>query len=309
MAILIHCPWPNAQVWLDRLRAALPDAEICVWPDLGAPGDIDFAMVWQLPAGVLSTLPNLKGVCSLGAGVDHFLSDPDMPRHLPVARLVDPLMADRMAEYVTGQVLRYHLRSDDYAAQQRQGVWERLPQKDAPARTVGILGLGHLGTVCAKQLSSLGFRTCGWSRSAKQVAGLETFHDADGLASMLRQTEILVCLLPLTTETRGILNAETFAQMPRGAALINVARGDHLVDADLLAALTSGQLRGATLDVFRDEPLPAAHAFWRHDKILVTPHISSLSEPATAAVILAEQYHRCRRGEPMRDLVDLSAGY
>ena len=267
MAILIHCPWPNAQVWLDRLRAALPEAEIRVWPELGATGEIDFAMVWQLPAGVLSTLPNLKGVCSLGAGVDHF------------------------------------------AAQQRQGVWERLPQKDAPARTVGILGLGHLGTVCAKQLSSLGFRTCGWSRSAKQVAGVETFHGADGLTSILRQTEILVCLLPLTAETRGILNAETFAQLPRGAALINVARGDHLVDADLLAALTSGRLCGATLDVFRDEPLPAAHAFWRHDKILVTPHVSSLSEPATAATILAEQYHRCRRGEPMRDLVDLSAGY
>lgn len=309
MAILIHCPWPNAQVWLDRLRAALPDTEIRVWPELGEPDEIDFAMVWQLPAGVLSTLPNLKGACSLGAGVDHFLEDPGLPRDLPVARLVDPLMADRMAEYVAGHVLRYHLRSDDYAAQQRQGIWERLPQKDAPARTVSILGLGHLGTVCAKQLSSLGFRTCGWSRSAKHVAGVETFHGADGLAAMLRQTEILVCLLPLTAETRGVLNAETFERLPRGAALINVARGDHLVDADLLAALTSGQLCGATLDVFRDEPLPAAHAFWRHEKILVTPHVSSLSEPATAAVILAEQYYRCRRGAPMRDLVDLSAGY
>lgn len=308
MAILFHCPWENAEEWRRRIAEALPDAELRSWPELGEPGEIDFAMVWQPPRGELAKLPALKGVCALGAGVDALLRDPALP-DAPIARLVDPLMAERMAEYVVGQALRHHLRTDEYAAQQRAGMWRRLPYKDAGARTVGVLGLGALGRRAAERLAAQGFRVLGWSRTARQVAGVACLQGAAALDALAREAEILVCLLPLTAETRGLLDARLFARLPDGAALINVARGAHLVEADLLAALDSGKLSGATVDVFAEEPPPTEHPFWRHPKILVTPHVSSLSEPRTGAAILAEQYRRAMRGEPMRDLVDPAAGY
>lgn len=308
MAILFHCPWPNAEEWRRRVAEALPEAELRVWPELGAPDEIDFAMVWQLPHGELAKLPNLKGVCALGAGVDALLRDPALP-DVPIARLVDPLMAERMAEYVVGHALRHHLRTDEYAAQQQAGLWRRLPYKDAGERTVGVLGLGALGRRAAERLAAQGFRLLGWSRAAKRVAGVACLHGADGLAALAREAEILVCLLPLTADTRGVLNAGLFARLPDGAALINVARGDHLVEGDLLAALESGKLAGATIDVFAEEPPAPKHPFWRHPKVLVTPHVSSLSEPRTGAAILAEQHRRAMRGEKMRDLVDRTAGY
>lgn len=308
MAILFHCPWENAAEWRRRIAEALPEAELKVWPELGDRRAIDFAFVWKPPPGALADLPNLKGVCALGAGVDDLLRQPDLPA-APIARLVDPLMAERMAEYVVGQALRHHLRADDYAAQQRAGVWRRLPYKDASQRTVAVLGLGALGARAAERLAAQGFRVVGWSRSARRLAGIDCRHGADGLAALLPETEILVCLLPLTEATRGMLNARLFQRLPDGAALINVARGAHLVEADLLAALESGKLAGATLDVFAEEPPPEAHPFWRHPKILMTPHVSSLSEPRTAAPILAAQYRRAMRGEALRDLVDRAAGY
>ena len=308
MAILFHCPWANADEWRRRIAEALPEAELRDWLQHGDLDEIGFAMVWQAPQGALATLPNLKGVCALGAGVDALLRDPPRPG-VPIARLVDPLMAERMAEYVVGQALRHHLRSDEYAAQQRAGLWRRLPYKDAAERTVGVLGLGALGSRAAERLAAQGFRVLGWSRGPKQADGFECLHGEDGLAEIARQAEILVCLLPLTAETRGMLNAALFARLPDGAALINVARGSHLAEADLLAALDSGKLAGATLDVLAEEPPPADHPFWRHPKILMTPHVSSLSEPRTGAAILAEQYRRAMRGEPMRDLVDPLAGY
>lgn len=308
MAILFHCPWANAEEWLRRIAEALPEAELRVWPAVGEAAEIDFAMVWQPPAGALAGLPRLRGVCALGAGVDALLRDPTLP-DVPVARLVDPLMAGRMAEYVVGQALRHHLRTDEYAAQQRAGAWLRLPYKDAGERNVGVLGLGALGRRAAARLKAQGFRVAGWSRTPRRLRGVACHHGEAGLKALLRDAEILVCLLPLTAETRGVLNADLFARLPAGAALINVARGAHLIEADLLAALDAGRLSGATLDVLTEEPPPPAHPFRRHPKILMTPHVSSLSEPRTAAAILAEQYRRMFRGEPMRDLVDRRAGY
>lgn len=309
MAVLFHCPWANAEAWIEALRAALPEGELRVWPGVGDPAEIDFAMVWQLPHGVLAGLPNLKGVSSLGAGVDGVLDDPSLPPGLPVARLVDPIMADRMAEYVAGHVLRHHLRLDDYRAQAAERRWQRHPARDARDVTVGLLGLGALGRRCAERLAGLGFRVAGWTRTAREVAGIAVFSGADGLAAMLPDCQQLVCLLPLTAKTRRILDARLFAQLPAGAALINCARGQHLDEAALLAALDDRRLAAATLDVFETEPLPLEHPFWRHPRITVTPHVSSLSEPASGARILAEQAARIRRGEPLRDLADRAAGY
>jgi glyoxylate/hydroxypyruvate reductase A len=308
MAILFHCPWANAGEWRRRIAEELPEAELRTWPEIGDAGEVDFAMVWQLPHGELAKLPNLKGACALGAGVDALLRDPRLPE-VPIARLVDPLMAERMAEYVVGHALRHHLHTDEYAAQQRAGVWRRLAYKDAAERTVGVLGLGALGRRAAGRLAAQGFRVLGWSRSARQVDGVACLAGAEGLVALAREAEILVCLLPLTAETRGVLNASLFARLPDGAALINVARGDHLVEADLLAALEAGKLSGATIDVLAEEPPAPAHPFWGHPKILMTPHVSSLSEPRTAAAILAEQYRRALRGDEMRDLVNQAAGY
>src|SRR4029077_14478740 len=227
--------------------------------EIGNPKDIDAALVWKPPAGLLASLPNLKMIASLGAGVDHLLEDATLPRHVPIVRLIDPYMTEAMSEYVLTQVLRLHRQDFAYRAQQRERVWRELPQLNASERRVGVLGLGELGSDAARKLAVLGFKVAGWSRRERRLPGLESFHGPEGLIALARRSEILVCLLPLTRETTGILDGRLFATMPRGAAIVNAARGAPLVDADLLAALESGQLSAAVLDVFVEEPLPTEH--------------------------------------------------
>lgn len=306
MAILFHTPWDNAPIWLDALRRALPDTEIRVWPEIGRPEEILFAIVWNLPAGALDDCVNLKGVCSLGAGVDHLTG---LPPDVPAARLVDPLMADRMAEYVCGHVLHHHLGTSLYIRQQRERRWQQQPRRDARDVTVTILGLGSLGRVCARRLVGLGFKVTGWSRSPQQLDNVDTLSGEAALNTVLSGADMIVCLLPLTEETRGLLDAERLALLPRGAVVINCARGAHIVAADLIAALETGHLAGASLDVFESEPLPESHPYWSNRRIVVTPHVSSLSEPSTGALILADQYRLCLSGQEMRHLVDPAAGY
>jgi glyoxylate/hydroxypyruvate reductase len=309
LAILFHCPWDNADEWLGALRAALPDDEFRIWPDIGPVEDIDFAMVWKLPHGNLADLPNLLAVASLGAGVDALLADPDLPRHIPITRLVDPLMVDRMAEYVTATVLHHHLGLDRYDQQQDAVHWQRHPTTDAGDRTVALLGLGQMGRRCAQHLGALGFKLRGWSRSPKTVDGVMCDHGEDGLKETLKMAEIAVLLLPLTARTTNLMDRSAFAAMPRGSYLINCSRGEVVVDGDLLAALDSGHLAGATLDAFREEPPRQDDPYWRHPKVRLTPHIAALSSSASAALILAEQVRRAREGRPLRDVVDIGAGY
>lgn len=306
MAILFHTPWENAPIWLEALGRELPEQEIRVWPETGRPEDIAFAIVWNLPTGALDGCDNLQGVCSLGAGVDHVAG---LPPGVPLARLVDPLMAERMAEHVCGHVLHHHLGTGHYLRQQAAGEWRQRPRRDARDVTVGILGLGSLGRVCALRLAALGFRVVGWSRTPQTLAQVDCRFGAAMLPTVLGQSDFLVCLLPLTDDTRGLLDAERLALLPRKAVVINCARGAHVVADDLMAALDSGHLAGASLDVFETEPLPEGHAYWRHPGIVVTPHVSSLSEPRTGARILAAQVRRCLAGEDMEHLVDRTAGY
>jgi glyoxylate/hydroxypyruvate reductase len=265
--------------------------------------------VWRPEPGFLASLPNLKLILSLGAGVDHLLGDPQLPRHLPIVRLVDPHMTDAMSEYVVLQVLRLHRRDLDYRAQQEAGVWRELDQKNAVERRVGILGLGELGQDAAKKLKALGFDVAGWRRSEKTVTGLRCHAGAAGLPLLLGRSEILVCLLPLTAETEGILNSSTLALLPRGAALVNAARGAHLVEEHLLAALASGQISAAVLDVFREEPLPADHPFWHHPCIVLTPHVAAFTNPVTAAPIILDNIRRFEEGRPLLNRVDPARGY
>ena len=295
--------------WRRAMAAARPGLDSVLWPYKGDPAAIDYALVWQPPRGELAGYPNLKAIFSIGAGIDHFQSDPELPRHLPVARMLDPALSAGMSEFVVLAVLHHHRAMGEYARQQRERVWQALPQVLAARRRIGLLGLGALGQDAAARLLPFGFPVCGWSRGPKQVAGVTCHHGAAGLRAVLAASDILVCLLPLTAATAGILNAETFARMPRGAALVNVARGGHLVEDALIAALDSGHLSGATLDVFHSEPLPPEHPFWAHPKIVLTPHAAAATLPETAALAVAENIARCEAGEPLRGAVDWDRGY
>ena len=309
MALLFRSTVDSAARWRSQLTRLTQQLDIRVWPEIGDPAEIDYALVWRPEPGFLASLPNLKLILSLGAGVDHLLGDPRLPRHLPIVRLVDPHMTNAMSEFVVLQVLRLHRRDLDYRAQQQAGVWRELDQPNAAERRVGILGLGELGQDAGKKLKALGFDVAGWSRSEKAVAGVGSYAGAAGLPLLLGRSEILVCLLPLTAETEGILNARTLALLPRGAALVNAARGAHLVEEDLLAALASGQISAAVLDVFRDEPLPAGHPFWHHPRVVVTPHVAAFTNPSTAAPIILDNIRRFEEGLPLLNRVDPARGY
>jgi glyoxylate/hydroxypyruvate reductase A len=280
-----------------------------VWPEIGNPADIDYALVWRPEPGLLASLPNLKLVLSLGAGVDHIFCDPYLPREVPIVRLVDPYMTDAMSEYVLFQVLRLHRQDLEYRAQQEAGIWRELDQKNAIERTIGILGFGELGQNAACKLKGLGFDVALWGRRPKTVDRLRGYFGKEGLPALLARSEILVCLLPLTTDTEGILNANTLGMMQSGAALINAARGGHVIEEDLLGALASGHISAAVLDVFRDEPLPAGHPFWHHPRIAVTPHIAAVTHPPTAAPIILDNIRRFEQGCPLLHQVDPTRGY
>jgi glyoxylate/hydroxypyruvate reductase len=309
MALLFRSTVDSAARWQAQLARLTQQLEIRVWPEIGNPMEIDYALVWRPEPGFLASLPSLKLILSLGAGVDHLLGDPQLPRHIPIVRLVDPHMTDAMSEYVVLQVLRLHRRDLEYRAQQEAGIWRELDQQNAAARRVGILGLGELGQDAAKKLKALGFDVAGWSRSEKNLGGIASYAGATGFAPLLSRSEILICLLPLTTETEGILNANTLALLPKGAALVNAARGAHLVEEDLLAALASGQISAAVLDVFRQEPLPAGHPFWRHPRVIITPHVAAFTNPVTAAPIILDNIRRFEDGRPLLNQVDLARGY
>jgi glyoxylate/hydroxypyruvate reductase len=309
MALLFRSSVDSAARWSGQLAGLMPGLDIRIWPQIGDPAQIDYALVWRPEPGLLASLPNLKLILSLGAGVDHILADPHLPPGVPIARLVDPYLTDAMSEYVVLQVLRLHRRDLDYRAQQEAEIWRELPQKNAGERPVGILGFGEIGQDAGRKLKGLGFPVSGWSRRQRTVAGFSTYAGAAGLARLLAATEILVCLLPLTAETQGILCAETFAGLPKGAGLVNAGRGGHLVEEDLIPALDGGRLSAAALDVFRDEPLPAGHPFWRHPRILVTPHIAGTTNPLTAAPIVLDNIRRFEEGRPLLNRVDPARGY
>jgi len=295
--------------WLPALRRVVPDIEWRVAPDLGDISQIEAALVWRPPPGWLAALPNLKLILSQGAGVDHILVDPLLPRHVPIIRLIDPYMTRSMVEYITFQVLRLHLKEPDFRRQQAARIWRQLVPPSARDRRIGILGMGELGAACAATLLGLGFQVAGWSRTPKQLPGVTSFSGAAEYDAFLARTEILVCLVPLTAETRGILGRTTFDKLPRGAGLINAGRGGHLVEADLLEALESGQIGDAVLDVFETEPLPADHPFWTHPRIVVSPHVAALTNPETAAEVIGGNLKRLAAGDSFPDRIDPTVGY
>lgn len=309
MAFLFMSEADDAEDWRQLIANHMPGEEFRVGPDApGDPADVEFLLVWRPPPGSMKGYPNLKAVLNLGAGVDGVLKDPDLP-DVPLVRLIDDGLAQGMAEYVTHAVLHFHRDMHRYREFQAKAEWTQIPQVDAHNRRVGILGMGHLGRTCARALLPFGFPVNGWSRAPKEVEGVEGFDGPDGLEAFLALSDIVVCLLPLTTETRGLLNKDVFALMPEQSYLVNAARGPVVVAEDLIAALDSGHLAGAFLDVFAKEPMPASDPLWKHPKIVVTPHIAAITLPRPAAKEVVANIKRIRKGETPIGLVDRERGY
>ena len=299
----------DGQLWKKALEAALGPVDFRTLDNLGDKASIGVVLAWKPPAGLIASFPNVKLIVSLGMGVDHLLADDKLPEGVPITRIMDDGLVGQMSEYALYWALRHHRDIDKYAASQRAKIWKVEDFVDTVHRRIGILGLGTIGQDTAKKFAALGFPTAGWSRTRKSLPGIETFHGPDGLARVLAQSDILVNVLPLTRDTRGLLDAKFFAALPKGAYLINMARGGHVVDEALLAALDSGHLSGAALDVFNQEPLPPEHRYWTHPRVQVTPHVAGATNPRTASPGVIENIRNIRAGKPLINTVDPKSGY
>jgi len=300
-----------AKLWIEPLTAYAPWLTIKIHgQDAYKPEEIDYVLAFRPPPGFFKTLPKVKAIFSLGAGVDGFLADPEFPKQIPLVRFVDHTMSREMTHYVVLQTLMHHKRQRLFDEGQREKQWRQsFPSRQTEETRIGILGLGEIGTMAAERLRDLDFPVAGWSRTKKDVKGIESFAGADQLEAFLGRSDILVCLLPLTPDTRNILNAKTFAMLPKDAFVINAARGGHLAEDDLIAAIDSGHLAGATLDVFQTEPLPKESPLWSHRKITVTPHIAAMTDPRVAGRYVADRIARHMKDGTLDNLVDFTLGY
>jgi len=308
MAFLYKADPARGEQWARLFAQKAPEIEFRLWPDIGDPASIRYLAAWQPPEDLARTLPNLEVVFSVGAGIDQFdLSA--VPAHVPVVRMIEPGIIEGMVEYVTQAVLTIHRDLFDYALQQVAREWREMPVCAAASRRVGVLGLGVLGTAVLERLRLFGFPCAGWSRKPRTLDGIDCYAGTEALTAFLARTDVLVCLLPLTEATRGLLDVKLFAALPQGASLVNVGRGPQLNQDDLLAALASGQLRNAILDVTEPEPLPATHALWGHPRVHITPHIASATRPDTAVDVVLDNLRRHCAGEPLLGAIDRSRGY
>lgn len=295
--------------WRAAFEKQAPEVEFRTWPDWDPGCHAEFALVWQPPRGELARQPTLEAIFSVGAGIDHLASDPDLPRGVPVIRMVDTTLNAGMSEFVVMSVLHHHREMTRYAQQQQQHRWQTHDPVPASLRSVGIMGAGVLGRDALSKLQPFGFELRSWGRSAQVIPGVRHYHDESGLDGFLDDLDILVCLLPLTRSTQGILCKRTFSRLSDGAALISVGRGEHLVEKDLVNALDSGKIGAATLDVFNEEPLPETNLLWSHPGVVLTPHIASMTSPYTAVTGILDQINGYRQGIPFRHVVDLDRGY
>ncbi|SDT89046.1 glyoxylate/hydroxypyruvate reductase A [Stappia sp. ES.058] len=314
MALLVAVKGWDTQTWVARLKARFPDRDIRSWPDaIGNPADIRYALTWKAPAKVLAACPNLEVVFSLGAGVDHLLGQAGLP-DVPMVRVVDPDLTARMSEWIALQVLLHHRQHLAYAAQQRTRVWRELEQPSARDLRVGVLGLGVLGADAADVLTRLGFKVSGWSRSKKTLEGIDCFAGAAEFDTFLARTDVLVNLLPLTAETRGLVNKSVLEKLARdgvlgGPVFINAGRGGSHVEADLIAALEDGTLKAASLDVFETEPLAEKSPLWACENAIITPHVAADSDPEAISDYVAEQIRRFETDGTLDNRVDPARGY
>ncbi|MNZ89060.1 2-hydroxyacid dehydrogenase [Pseudomonas kilonensis] len=308
MALLYKADPVRGEHWRRLFAEHAPDIEWRAWPDIGDPRDIQYLAAWQAPDDVETLLPNLQVLFALSAGVDQ-LDLGRLPTTLPVVRLLDPGISQGMCEYASFAVLSLHRDMLRYRQQQAERCWQAHRLMPAGQRRVGVMGLGLQARQILASLKTFGFALSGWARSAHHIDGVACFAGDEQLPAFLGQCDIVLCVLPLTEQTRGILNRQLFQHLPKGAALVNMGRGGHLVEADLLEALADGQLSAAVLDVLEQEPAPMDHPFWHHPQILLTPHIAAMTQPESAFGVLLENIRRHQRGESMLGLVDRERSY
>jgi glyoxylate/hydroxypyruvate reductase A len=309
MAIVLIRQDDKIAAWKDALLSANPQLRVYSYLEEHPKEEITMALIWKHPKGSLAIYPNLKCIASAGAGVDYIFEDATVPKPIPITRLVDPYLASDMSEHVLAVIFAELKNFNTYKIQQTQALWRTKEYRRIADVTVGVMGLGALGSLTGRDLVKVGFSVQGWSRSEKSIDGITTYSGDLGLKYFLKKTDFLVCLLPLTPDTSGILNTSLFKQLPKGAYIINVARGGHLVDADLLEQLDNNHLSGACLDVYHQEPLPSSHAFWNHPKIFMTPHYASVSDTNSVIPQILENYRNLEKGKALINVVNREKGY
>lgn len=307
MSVLLATPGRDSTALAAALRRQAPSLDVRLWPDTGPLDDIRFAVCWQQPPGLLRQLVNLQAVCSLGAGAEHLLADPDLPADMPVGRLAGRRLATDMAGYLIAQVLAHWRRLATFREQQQRGEWSAWAPQSAP--NIGVLGTGNMARPALRAFQALEIPVRAFNRSGQGIVGIQAASGRSGLVGLAEWSDYLICLLPLTHQTRGILNAELFARMRPGSVLINAGRGAHLVETDLLGALERGRPGTAILDVFDQEPLPSEHPFWGHPNVHITPHCASITGDEEAAELIIESYRRVAAGQAPLDAVNRSLGY
>lgn len=308
--ITLICPIKRfADAWLNTIRQQMPEFEVQLYPDDTGRHQVEFILAFNPPPGVFSLYPNLKVVASMGAGVRKILQEPSLKKEVIVTKMVQPMHQRDIADFVLALALMHMRRMDKFFRQQQNKIWQHQTFQRPEETTVGIMGMGAIGSVIGDLFRKNGFRVTGWSRTEKKMENITTYWGNHQKNDFLRTAEILVCILPLTDETEGILNKDVFDLMPKGAFLINVGRGGHLLEKDLLDALDSAQLAGAALDVFNEEPLPPDHPFWTNEKIIITPHNAGNTHPEAAFKKVLQNYYAMKEGRQLMDVVDKNRGY
>jgi glyoxylate/hydroxypyruvate reductase len=308
MSLLLVAQHREMEPFKSAIQRADPNIEVEIWPSVKNRARVQFALAWHHPKNVFGQYPNLKVISSLGAGANHLLQDETIPHSIRFVRASTPSLASQMSDYVTLTALNLMRRTETYIKQQQKSIWKRHEAYPKKEMTAGIMGLGKLGSIVARRLLHNGLNVCGWSKSKKKLNGVETFSESE-LHAFLSRTNMLICLLPLTKETEGILDLKIMKQLKKPSFLINVGRGGHLVEEDLVYALDTGRLERAVLDVFNTEPLPESHPFWGREKITITPHIASITHPDEVAGLIAENYKRLLSGMELLQEVDRQKGY
>ena len=312
MAILLASTdfWEDMEVWSSGLQEAMPEMDVRVYPDEGDVNDIEYAVVWKHPRGILTRYPNLKAILSLGAGVDHVISDPELPDGLPIVRLVDKKLTHEMILHSLHWVLHFHSDQYLYRIQQQSREWIQQSSVQSEDRTIGIMGLGNIGKAIGDSLINLDFKVIGWSASPKSSLGaIEYYYGQEQLSGFLSQTDILINVLPLTENTKDILTKTELSYLPKGSFIINIGRGGIINESDLLSLLDTWHIAAAALDVFAEEPLPENKSLWDHPSVYVTPHIAGQSNPSSAAKTIAENIRLIEMGESPYPIYSLNNGY
>jgi glyoxylate/hydroxypyruvate reductase len=309
MPIVIVSDFANPAPWISALKRAAPEVEVLMHDQVKDRSEIEFALAWNHPPGIFREFPNLKTISSMGAGVDHLLKDTSIPRQIKIVRIIDPQLSQDMFEFALAVIMSRLKNLLHFRENQRQKNWKKKRYLRMNEVRIGLMGTGVIGHHVASNLQRVGFSVSGWSRSEGQPTAYKKYFGEDQLENFLKNTDILICLLPLTSSTKGIINKKHLGMLPQGAWVVNLGRGGHVNEQDLIEMLNSGHLDGANLDVFNEEPLPPHHPLWAHPKIFITPHVASLTDPGSVAPQIIENYKRTIKNEPLLNQVDREMGY